>query len=165
MFTLTTVSASGVEIILEMDFVRFVLQKLEIHSSMIQIRTLSMILQTFSTTLHSPRYETYSLSIIEKIDIHFRRECESKIDELKSKFNGMSIEINKKKELQHLEQAAKVSSQYWKPPIFYDNDDDDDEEQVSIRFERILFLNCPLSFAISTPTTRLRTLSSWGMRN
>ncbi|GJY02492.1 hypothetical protein Tco_0360644 [Tanacetum coccineum] len=31
----------------------------------------------------------------EKIDIRFRRECESMIDELKGKFNGMSIEINK----------------------------------------------------------------------
>ncbi|GJV09879.1 hypothetical protein Tco_1351420 [Tanacetum coccineum] len=39
----------------------------------------------------------------EKIDIHFRRECESMIDELKGKFNGMSIEIHKKKELQHLD--------------------------------------------------------------
>ncbi|GKB44712.1 hypothetical protein Tco_0889654 [Tanacetum coccineum] len=29
----------------------------------------------------------------EKIDIHFRRECENMIDELKGKFNGMSIEI------------------------------------------------------------------------
>ncbi|GJY69520.1 hypothetical protein Tco_0472502 [Tanacetum coccineum] len=63
-----------------------------------------------------------------KIDIRFRRECESMIDELKGKFNGMSIEINKKKQLQHLEQAAKVSSQYWNPPIFFDDDDDDDEE-------------------------------------
>ncbi|GJZ83461.1 hypothetical protein Tco_0648634, partial [Tanacetum coccineum] len=44
----------------------------------------------------------------EKIDISFRRECESMIDELKSKFNGMSIEVNKKKELQQLEQAAKL---------------------------------------------------------
>ncbi|GKD78141.1 hypothetical protein Tco_1340762, partial [Tanacetum coccineum] len=33
----------------------------------------------------------------EKIDICFRRECEDTIDELKGKFNGMSIEINKKK--------------------------------------------------------------------
>ncbi|GKE36693.1 hypothetical protein Tco_1460098, partial [Tanacetum coccineum] len=41
----------------------------------------------------------------EKIDIRFRREGEDMIDELKSKFNGMSIEINKKKELQRLEQA------------------------------------------------------------
>ncbi|GJW95167.1 hypothetical protein Tco_0174839 [Tanacetum coccineum] len=35
-----------------------------------------------------------------KIDIHFGRECEITIDELKGKFNGISIEINKKKELQ-----------------------------------------------------------------
>ncbi|GKE17024.1 hypothetical protein Tco_1424601 [Tanacetum coccineum] len=46
----------------------------------------------------------------EKIDIHFRRECESMIDELKGKFNGMSIEINKKKELQHLEQWLILSN-------------------------------------------------------
>nr|GEV08801.1 hypothetical protein [Tanacetum cinerariifolium] len=39
----------------------------------------------------------------EKIDIRFRRECEDMIDELKGKFNGMSIEINKKKELLHLD--------------------------------------------------------------
>ncbi|GJW51189.1 hypothetical protein Tco_0092540 [Tanacetum coccineum] len=39
----------------------------------------------------------------EKIDIRFRRECENMIDELKGKFNGMSIEINKKKELQRLD--------------------------------------------------------------
>nr|GEX58580.1 hypothetical protein [Tanacetum cinerariifolium] len=36
----------------------------------------------------------------EKIDICFRRECEDMIDGIKGKFNGMSIEINKKKELQ-----------------------------------------------------------------
>ncbi|GKD82971.1 hypothetical protein Tco_1349810, partial [Tanacetum coccineum] len=35
-----------------------------------------------------------------------RRECEIKIDELKGKFNGMSIKINKKKELRQLEQAS-----------------------------------------------------------
>ncbi|GJV74883.1 hypothetical protein Tco_1506467 [Tanacetum coccineum] len=35
----------------------------------------------------------------EKMDIRFRRECKDMIDELKGKFNGMSIEINKKKEL------------------------------------------------------------------
>ncbi|GKE59392.1 hypothetical protein Tco_1498577, partial [Tanacetum coccineum] len=48
------VLASGVEIILEMDFVRFALQELEIDLFMIQIRILSIILQRFSTTLHSP---------------------------------------------------------------------------------------------------------------
>ncbi|GKE57505.1 hypothetical protein Tco_1496690 [Tanacetum coccineum] len=44
----------------------------------------------------------------EKIDIRFRRECENMIDVLKGKFNGMSIEINKKKELQHLEQDSTI---------------------------------------------------------
>ncbi|GJY66031.1 hypothetical protein Tco_0468269 [Tanacetum coccineum] len=43
----------------------------------------------------------------ERIDIHYRRECEIKIDELKAKFNKMSIEINKitkEKELRQQEQ-------------------------------------------------------------
>ncbi|GJS96207.1 hypothetical protein Tco_0803175 [Tanacetum coccineum] len=44
----------------------------------------------------------------ERIDICYRKECEIKIDELKGKFNGMSIEINKKKELRQLEQAANL---------------------------------------------------------
>ncbi|GKB24815.1 hypothetical protein Tco_0864216 [Tanacetum coccineum] len=64
----------------------------------------------------------------EKIDICFRRECESMIDELNGKFNGISIEINKKKELQHLEQVANLStspSQRFKS-FCYDDDDDDD---------------------------------------
>ncbi|GKA99948.1 hypothetical protein Tco_0827942 [Tanacetum coccineum] len=47
----------------------------------------------------------------EKIDIRYRRECEIMIDELKGKFNGLSIEINKKKELRQLEQAANLSTE------------------------------------------------------
>ncbi|GJS64537.1 hypothetical protein Tco_0679101 [Tanacetum coccineum] len=43
-----------------MDFARFALQELEIHSFMIQIQILSMILQTFSTTLHTPRHTRVS---------------------------------------------------------------------------------------------------------
>nr|GEX91360.1 hypothetical protein [Tanacetum cinerariifolium] len=46
----------------------------------------------------------------EKIDIRFRKECESMIYELKGKFNGMSIENNKKKEFQQLEQVANLGS-------------------------------------------------------
>ncbi|GJT63158.1 hypothetical protein Tco_1006691 [Tanacetum coccineum] len=44
----------------------------------------------------------------EKIDIRFRRKVNNMIcfTELKGKFNGMSIEINKKKELQRLEQST-----------------------------------------------------------
>ncbi|GJX46808.1 hypothetical protein Tco_0271998 [Tanacetum coccineum] len=33
------------------------------------------------------------------------------------------------------EQAAKVSSQYWKPPIYYDDDDDDEERIVEADLE------------------------------
>ncbi|GJR39421.1 hypothetical protein Tco_1215105 [Tanacetum coccineum] len=51
----------------------------------------------------------------ERIDIRYRMECEIKIDELKGKFNGMSIKINKKKELRQLEQAANVSTHILEP--------------------------------------------------
>ncbi|GJW20832.1 hypothetical protein Tco_0031454 [Tanacetum coccineum] len=71
----------------------------------------------------------------EKIDIHFRRECEITIDELKGKFNGMSIEINKKKELQQLEKAANLSTYTTEPSrrfnIIYDYDDNDDDDEES----------------------------------
>ncbi|GKD27090.1 hypothetical protein Tco_1233304, partial [Tanacetum coccineum] len=30
------------------------------------------------------------------------------------------------------EQAAKVSSQYWKPPIYYVDDDDDEEYSIQV---------------------------------
>ncbi|GJZ46151.1 hypothetical protein Tco_0593747, partial [Tanacetum coccineum] len=69
----------------------------------------------------------------ENIDIRFRRECEDMIDELKSKFNGMSIEINKKKELQHLEQVANLStypSQHFKSFCFDDDDDYDYDKSI-----------------------------------
>ncbi|GJV62317.1 hypothetical protein Tco_1468417 [Tanacetum coccineum] len=68
----------------------------------------------------------------DKIDIRYRRECEIMIDELKGKFNGMSIEINKKKELRQLEQAANHSTYITEPSrrlnSFYD--DDDYEESI-----------------------------------
>ncbi|GJV77961.1 putative reverse transcriptase domain-containing protein [Tanacetum coccineum] len=75
----------------------------------------------------------------EKIDIHFRRECESMIDKLKGKFNGMSIEINKKKKLQHLEQVANLSnypSQRFKS-FCYDDDDDYDYKESTIPLNEI----------------------------
>ncbi|GKD60703.1 hypothetical protein Tco_1298212 [Tanacetum coccineum] len=58
----------------------------------------------------------------EKIDI--------KINELKENFNGMSIENNKKKKLQQLEQVANLSthpSRFFNS-FYYDDDDDDDKE-------------------------------------
>ncbi|GJV14601.1 hypothetical protein Tco_1359924 [Tanacetum coccineum] len=59
-----------------------------------------------------------------KIDI------EIKINELKENFKGMSIKINKKKQLQQLEQVANLNtypSRHFNS-FCYDNDDDDDEE-------------------------------------
>ncbi|GJS50057.1 hypothetical protein Tco_0600178 [Tanacetum coccineum] len=61
------------------------------------------------------------------------------IDELKGKFNGMSIEINKKKELQYLEQVANLSTyplQRFKS-FCYDNDEDDDYEESTIPLNEI----------------------------
>ncbi|GJW32018.1 hypothetical protein Tco_0052050 [Tanacetum coccineum] len=61
------------------------------------------------------------------------------IDELKGKFNGMSIEINKKKELQRLEQVANLStypSQHFKS-FCYDDDDDYDYEKSTIPLNEI----------------------------
>ncbi|GKA85775.1 hypothetical protein Tco_0807429 [Tanacetum coccineum] len=58
----------------------------------------------------------------EKIDI--------KINELKENFNGMRIEVNKKKKLQQLEQVANLSTYPSRlfNSFYYDDDDDDDEE-------------------------------------
>ncbi|GJR44926.1 hypothetical protein Tco_1313029 [Tanacetum coccineum] len=87
----------------------------------------------------------------EKIDIRFRRECEDMIDELKGKFNGMSIEINKKIELQRLEQVANLStypSQRFKS-FCYDDDDDYDYEERSIPLRDIIS-ELPPSIAITS---------------
>ncbi|GJQ89015.1 hypothetical protein Tco_0000154 [Tanacetum coccineum] len=75
----------------------------------------------------------------EKIDIHFRRECEDMIAELKSKFNGMSIEINKKKELQYLEQVVKLSTYTTEPSRHFNCTccDDDDYEESTIPLNEI----------------------------
>ncbi|GJW51384.1 hypothetical protein Tco_0092735 [Tanacetum coccineum] len=60
-----------------------------------------------------------------KIDI------EIKINELKENFNGMSIEINKKKLLQQLEQVANLNTyplQHFNSFCYYDDDDDDKDK-------------------------------------
>ncbi|GKE12074.1 hypothetical protein Tco_1415625, partial [Tanacetum coccineum] len=86
----------------------------------------------------------------EKIDIRFRRECKDMVDELKSKFNGMSIEINKKKELQRLEQVTNLStypSQCFKS-FCYDDNDDYDYEEIYIPLRDIIS-KLPPSIAIT----------------
>ncbi|GJW29281.1 hypothetical protein Tco_0046156 [Tanacetum coccineum] len=86
----------------------------------------------------------------ERIDIRYRRECEITIDELKGKFNGMSIEINKKKELLQREQTSNVSTHTPEPSrrfnIIYDYDDDDEENIIP--FNEIV-TQIPLSIAIT----------------
>ncbi|GJW17429.1 hypothetical protein Tco_0024865 [Tanacetum coccineum] len=85
------------------------------------------------------------------MDIRFRRECKDMIDELKGKFNGMSIEINKKIKLQRLEQVTNLStypSQCFKS-FCYDDDDDYDYEEKSIPLRDIIS-ELPLSIAITS---------------
>ncbi|GJR86234.1 DNA-directed DNA polymerase [Tanacetum coccineum] len=53
-YVVNGVLASDVDMVLEKDFVGFTLQDMKIHPLMLLIRTLSMILQTFSPTLHNP---------------------------------------------------------------------------------------------------------------
>ncbi|GJR89402.1 hypothetical protein Tco_0213413, partial [Tanacetum coccineum] len=86
----------------------------------------------------------------ERIDIRYRRECEITINELKGKFNGMSIEINKKKELRQLEQAANLNTYTIEPSrrfnFFYD---DDDYEESIIPLNEIVS-QIPSSIAITS---------------
>ncbi|GJS84326.1 hypothetical protein Tco_0750867 [Tanacetum coccineum] len=71
------------------------------------------------------------------------------IDELKGKFNGMSIKINKKKELQQLEQATKLSTYTTEPSRRFNYFYDDDDEESSIPLRDIIS-ELPLSVA-TTP--------------
>nr|GEX07615.1 hypothetical protein [Tanacetum cinerariifolium] len=87
----------------------------------------------------------------EKIDIYFRRECEDMIDELKSKFNGMSIEINKKKELQYLEQVATLSTYSLQRFKYFCCYDDDDDEEYSIQVSEF-YKNSPIAITSVLPT-------------
>ncbi|GJT06562.1 hypothetical protein Tco_0841024 [Tanacetum coccineum] len=66
-------------------------------------------------------------------------------------------------QLKQEEQAAKVSSQYWKPPIFYDNDDEDDEES-SIPLRDIIY-ELPPSIAITPVLPTLESEDSLIMAN
>ncbi|GKA29935.1 hypothetical protein Tco_0716180 [Tanacetum coccineum] len=137
--------------VLEKDFAGFALQEIEIHPLMLLIQTLSMIFQTFSPTFHNPStrhtrasYVETILTMIkdycnERIDIRYRRECEITIDELKGKFNGMSIKINKKKELRQLEQAANLSTYTIEPSRCFNSFyDDDDYEESTIPLNEIV---------------------------
>ncbi|GKB36378.1 hypothetical protein Tco_0881320 [Tanacetum coccineum] len=88
------------------------------------------------------------------------------IDELKGKFNGMSIEINKKKELQHLEQVANLStypSQRFKS-FCYDDDDDYNYEESTNPLNEIVS-QIPPSIAITPVLPTLEPEESLSMGN
>ncbi|GJT17093.1 hypothetical protein Tco_0875799 [Tanacetum coccineum] len=90
-------------------------------------------------------------TLINKKDYHNRKiDIEIKINELKGNFNGMSIEINKKKEMRQLEQVANLSTYPSRHFNFfcYDDDDDDDEES-SIPLRDIIMSELPLCVAIT----------------
>ncbi|GJY79090.1 hypothetical protein Tco_0484891, partial [Tanacetum coccineum] len=99
----------------------------------------------------------------EKIDI------EMKINELKENFNGMSIEINKKKKLQQLEQVASLStypSQHFNSFCYDDDDDDDDDEEFSIPMSEIykssltaITPNSPITDSLIMEDEHLHTIS------
>ncbi|GJT15097.1 hypothetical protein Tco_0873803 [Tanacetum coccineum] len=95
----------------------------------------------------------------EKIDIRYRRECEIMIHELTRKFNGMSIKINKKKELQQLEQAANLSAYTTEPSRLFNfiYDDDDDYEERTIPLNDIIS-QLPPSIVITTSPHVLPTM-------
>ncbi|GKC66762.1 hypothetical protein Tco_1099360 [Tanacetum coccineum] len=85
----------------------------------------------------------------ERIDICYRRECEIKIDELKGKFNRMSIEINKEKELRQLEQVANLSTYTIEPSRHFNSFYDDDDYEESIIPLNEIVSQIPLSIAIT----------------
>ncbi|GKA80053.1 hypothetical protein Tco_0786649 [Tanacetum coccineum] len=105
----------------------------------------------------------------EKINIRFRKECEITIDELKGKFNGMSIEINKKKQLRQQEQAANVSTYTPEPSrrfnIIYDYDDDDDDDEKSTIPLNEIVSQIPPSIAITTVLLTMKPKDSLIMGN
>nr|GEW26501.1 retrotransposon protein, putative, unclassified [Tanacetum cinerariifolium] len=82
----------------------------------------------------------------DSVRIKYRNEI--KINELKGNFTGMSIEINKKKKLQQLEQVANLStypSQHFNSFCY---DDDDDEESYT-PFKDIIISELPLCISIT----------------
>ncbi|GJR77444.1 hypothetical protein Tco_1470259 [Tanacetum coccineum] len=129
-YVVNGVHVRGVNIILEKDFVHFAILKLEIHSFMIQIRILSMILQTFSPTLNNPSTNhtpsEYSRSNQQKMNDEFKIELRNEL------LNTMQSLCEK---ILQREQAANVSTHTPEPSrrfnIIYDYDDDDDDDEES----------------------------------
>nr|GEW15823.1 hypothetical protein [Tanacetum cinerariifolium] len=102
----------------------------------------------------------------ERNDINYRRECEIKIDELKVNFNGMNMEINKKKDLRQLEQAANLSTYTTEPSRRFNfiYDDDDDYKESTIFLNEIVSL-IRVSIAITPILSTMEPEDSLIMRD
>ncbi|GKC18622.1 hypothetical protein Tco_1020772 [Tanacetum coccineum] len=97
--------------------------------------------QLMNQNYFKPNYSGFDRPLLYPIDQSPPQEMsiQDMIDELKGKFNGMSIEINKKKELRQLEQTANLSTYTTEPSrrfnSFYD---DDDYEESTIPLNEIV---------------------------
>ncbi|GKF55443.1 hypothetical protein Tco_0165783, partial [Tanacetum coccineum] len=80
------------------------------------------------------------------------------------KFNGMNVEINKKKELQQLEQAAKLSTYTTEPSRRFNYFYDDDDEDSSIPLREIIS-ELPPSIAITPVSSTIEPGDSLIMGN
>ncbi|GJV09156.1 hypothetical protein Tco_1346812 [Tanacetum coccineum] len=95
-----------------------------------------------------------------------RIDIEIKINELKENFNKMSIEINKKKKLQTLEQVANLSTYPSRHFNSFCYDDDDDEDYtIAITPEKpvdslIMRIECDVPDCDDSQTTNFSTFSN-----
>ncbi|GKG03829.1 hypothetical protein Tco_0314216, partial [Tanacetum coccineum] len=88
----------------------------------------------------------------ERIDIHYRRECEIKIDKLKDDFNKISIEIKKitkEKELRQREQVANLGTHTPEPSRHFNFTCYDDDKERTMPLSEIIS-QLPPSIVITT---------------
>ncbi|GJY17456.1 hypothetical protein Tco_0388947 [Tanacetum coccineum] len=147
-YIVDNVLVSGVEEIIRMKFVFYVVMKVKNHSLMIQIQVLSLILQIFSTHLHNPR------RILKFNRTSFRETPKvlllawEKFFEIKHAFKEKQhqpedIQELLRKLLKDLQIISEELADYinipkWNCPAFYDNDDEDDDEEYTIAITPVL---------------------------
>ncbi|GJS94609.1 hypothetical protein Tco_0801577 [Tanacetum coccineum] len=145
-YVVNGVLASGVDIILAKDFVCFALQEMKIHPLMLIIRTLSMILQTFSPTLHNPSTNHTRVNYVATMLIMYSIDHQPQIiqedqqwisDKLIKSHNELFESVRSMfEEFQQREQAANLSTHTPEPSrrfnFIYDEDDDDEESTIPL---------------------------------
>ncbi|GJW45130.1 hypothetical protein Tco_0073929 [Tanacetum coccineum] len=134
-------------------------QKIYELIQMMQSSCETLLQQQQATDINQSTLQEMSLQEMEDFKQHY-------LDEMLnlSKFNEMSIKINKKKELQHLEQAAKLST-YTTEPLRHFNCtcyDDDDYEESTIPLNEIVS-QIPPSIAITPVLPTLEPKDSLSM--